>query len=77
MPLNKDPNKGGTNVDKSLSEKYCSFCYQDGEFIDGDISLQEKIERNVKIAVSMKMPEKEARQMAESILPTLERWRNA
>lgn len=75
MPLDKDPNKGGTNADKSLSLKYCSFCFQDGEFLDRNISLREKIERNVKIAVGMKMPEKEARKMAETILPTLERWK--
>ena len=76
MPLEKDPNKGGTNGDGSLSKMYCSFCFKDGKFLDGNISLQEKIENNVRIAVNqMKMPEKEARQMAEKILPTLERWK--
>lgn len=76
MPLGNSPNKGGTNADKSLSKKYCSFCFQDGKFLDGNISLQEKIERNVKIAVErMNIPESEARRMAESILPTLERWK--
>lgn len=32
MPLSKDPNAGGTNADGSKNEKYCSYCYQNGEF---------------------------------------------
>ena len=39
MPLDKDPDKGGTNADKSISDKYCSFCYKDGKFLDEGISL--------------------------------------
>ncbi len=75
MPLENDPNKGGTNADKSRSKKYCSFCYQDGKFIDEGITLQEKIEKNIKIAIAvLKMSENRARAMTESILPRLERW---
>ena len=33
MPLNKDPQGGGTNADGSKSDKYCSYCYQNGAFI--------------------------------------------
>jgi hypothetical protein len=76
MPLDKDPNNGGTNIDKGKSEKYCSFCYRDGKFVDSGITLREKIEKNVQIAVSkMGIPENKARQMAESIIPNLERWK--
>jgi hypothetical protein len=76
MPLDKDPNKGGTNTDKSISEKYCSFCFKDGKFLDEGISLQEKIEKNIQIAVSRgNIPENKARKMAENLLPTLERWK--
>ena len=32
MPMKKDPEDGGTNVDGSKNEKYCSYCYQNGEF---------------------------------------------
>lgn len=76
MPLDKDPNKGGTNADNSKSDKYCSFCFKDGVFFDEGISLKEKIEKNILIAVErMNIPESQARQMAESILPNLERWK--
>ena len=78
MPLDKDPNKGGTNADGSKSDKYCSFCFQNGKFLDEGITLKEKIEKNIQIAVSrLNIPESKAREMAESLLPNLERWKNA
>ncbi|MDR2963750.1 MAG: zinc ribbon domain-containing protein [Bacteroidales bacterium] len=77
MPLEKDPNKGGTNADGSKSDIYCSFCLQNGKFTDEGISLQEKIAKNVQIAVRMGMPEEKARALAESTLPNLARWKNA
>ena len=33
MPLKKDPTGGGTEKDGTKSLKYCSLCYQNGEFI--------------------------------------------
>lgn len=76
MPLDKDPNGGGTNADQSKSDKYCSFCYQEGKFTDEGITLEGKIEKNIRMAVSrLNMPENQAREMAESMLPKLERWR--
>jgi len=77
MPLDKDPNKGGTNSDGSKSDKYCSFCFQNGKFTDEGITLKEKIEKNIQIAVSrLNMPESQAREMAESLFPNLERWKS-
>jgi hypothetical protein len=32
MPLKKSPNGGGTNADKTISQTYCAFCYENGEF---------------------------------------------
>ena len=76
MPLDKDPNYGGSNADQSKSEKFCSFCYRDGKFLDEGITLKEKIEKNIQIAVmKMNIPENIAREMAERILPGLERWK--
>ena len=34
MPLEKDPGKGGTNADGTKSPKYCSYCYENGNFHD-------------------------------------------
>ena len=32
MPLKRDEKGGGTNADGSKSAKYCSYCYENGEF---------------------------------------------
>jgi len=33
-PLSKDKKGGGTNVDGTTSDKYCSMCYANGEFLN-------------------------------------------
>ncbi len=43
MPMEKDPGKGGTNADGSVSAKYCSLCYQEGVFKDDFTSSGEMI----------------------------------
>lgn len=76
MPLSSDPNGGGTNSDNTISKKFCGFCFQNGKFIDEELTLKEKIDKNILIAVSkMNISEEKARAMAELILPTLERWK--
>jgi hypothetical protein len=75
MPL-KESEMFGTNDDGSKNEEYCKFCYQNGEFTDAGISMEDKIEKNVKIAVEkMGLDENEARAMANSVIPKLKRWR--
>lgn len=32
MPMSKDPLCGGTNADGSKNLKYCSYCFQNGNF---------------------------------------------
>lgn len=43
MPLNKDPKGvgGGTNLDGQPSHKYCSYCYEDGKFLQPDVTAEE------------------------------------
>jgi len=67
----------GTNADSSKNDEYCHFCFRDGKFIDEGITMEQKIEKLVELAVSqMNMPEDKAREMAKSIIPTLKRWQN-
>lgn len=74
MPLKEDKDFG-TNKDSSKSEEYCFHCFQKGSFLDEGISLQEKIEKNVKFGIQMGMSEEEARKMCNDILPDLKRWK--
>tara|TARA_B100000508_G_scaffold122934_1_gene105337 strand:- start:313 stop:579 length:267 start_codon:yes stop_codon:yes gene_type:complete len=43
MALCKDPKGegGGTNIDGQPSNKYCSYCYENGQFLQPDITAEE------------------------------------
>ncbi len=75
MPLKSDPNHGGTNADGSKSDKYCSYCFQKGEFTKPDMTVEEMQE-----FVKGKMKEMGffmgflAGSFSKQI-PKLERWR--
>jgi hypothetical protein len=73
MPLNKDPHGGGTNVDGTKSDKYCSLCYQNGKFTR-DCTVQE-MQQFVKEKIKeMGIPGFLAGFMTKGI-PKLERWK--
>lgn len=76
MPMKKEQDFG-TNSDRSPSTEYCCFCFRNGRFTDEGISLQEKIDKLVRISVEqLGLREDLARQMAETKLPQLKRWKN-
>ena len=75
MPMQKTEDFG-TNVDGTKNGEYCHFCFKDGGFTDEGITMEQKIDKLVNIAVSqMNMPEAKARAQATEIIPTLKRWR--
>jgi Putative zinc ribbon domain len=41
MPLKRDAQGGGSNADGSKSATYCSHCYERGQFVQPDISVQQ------------------------------------
>ncbi len=41
MPLSKDIQGGGTNADSSQTREYCSRCYQQGKFIEPNLTVEE------------------------------------
>ncbi len=65
----------GTDEQGSRSFAYCYHCYSGGRFTDEGISMEGKIEENVKMAVKMGMDENVAREMAQRIIPKLSRWK--
>ena len=76
MPMKKNEDFG-TDSEGFPSEEYCCFCFQDGRFTDEGITLQEKIKKLIKISVEqLGMTEEQARNLAETKLPTLKRWKN-
>jgi Putative zinc ribbon domain len=41
MPLKRDEHGGGSNADGSKSTTYCSHCYQEGQFVLPDITVEQ------------------------------------
>ncbi|MFC1786916.1 zinc ribbon domain-containing protein [Halobacteriota archaeon] len=66
----------GTNSDGSKNAEYCQFCYKEGKYTDEGITMEQKIEKNIEIAKKMGMPEEQAKEIANSIIPKLKRWQN-
>ena len=60
---------------ESSNKEYCEFCFKDGKFTDEGITMEEKIQKNIAIAVKMGMDKDKAEEMANSILTALKRWK--
>jgi radical SAM superfamily enzyme len=73
MPLDK-PELLGTEKDGSKSSEYCIYCYQQGAFINPEMTLPE-----MRTLVKEKMEEMKIDtgiiNMAVNTLPGLKRWR--
>ena len=74
MPLQEEK-YFSTNADGTINTTYCFYCYKNGEFIDGCITLEQKMEDCIAIATQAGMPQKKAEDLASSILPSLKRWK--
>jgi hypothetical protein len=74
MPLNKDEKGGGTEANGSLSETYCSHCYENGQFTMPNITVNEMKELVTEKIVGMKFPKFAAKFLARNT-HKLERWK--
>jgi hypothetical protein len=64
----------GTNADGSRIEDYCCFCFQNGDFTNPDLTMEQMIERLVHLSDKMGMSQSQARELAQKVIPTLKRW---
>jgi len=74
MPLKRDEKGGGTNAHRSISIKYCSHCYVDGNFTSPNMTVKEMQDR-----VKMKLMEAGIPGFLTGIftigIPKLDRWK--
>lgn len=73
MPIEKDEQLG-TEIDGSLNQNYCIYCYKDGNFID-DVSMEEYIEMCSKYGAQAGMTNEEMKELCTKLFPTLKRWK--
>ena len=74
MPMQKDPNHGGTNDDGTRTHRYCSLCYVNGEFKD-NFSTSEEMVALVKDKLKEMGYSSLKRWFFTSHIPKLERWK--
>ncbi|PKY11965.1 hypothetical protein B1757_01020 [Acidithiobacillus marinus] len=75
MPLQFDPQGGGTESDGSHSPIYCSYCYAEGAFKDPELTLDTMQQRVRQLMRKRNAPWYIRAYMAHRI-PTLKRWRS-
>lgn len=76
MPMKSDE-LYGTNSDGTKTEEFCKFCFQNGQFTEPDITMQEMIDKCVSIMGRQNiMPEDQARDLMTKHLPNLNRWKS-
>ena len=72
MPL--DAEMAGTEKDGTLSNEYCKYCYQNGEFTSPSMTLDE-MNILVKQEMQMRSIADNIIQQAVGTLPYLKRWK--
>ncbi len=75
MPLSQDPKGGGTEADGSKSTEYCSYCYQNGAFVNPGLTMEGMVEMLEPIMASMNIPA-DIVARTKATLPSLKRWRS-
>jgi hypothetical protein len=73
MPLSKDEEGGGTELNGTKSTMYCSHCFQKGKFTQPDITVEQMTDRVKEKMKEMKIPGFMAYFFARNI-PKLRRW---
>jgi hypothetical protein len=76
MPLKRDDQGGGTEVDGSKSGKFCSHCYADGKFALPDLTVSQMQDRVRGKMIEMGFPKFLCGFFTKGI-PKLERWQGA
>jgi hypothetical protein len=75
MPLSS-PELSGTAKDGSRKKHYCKYCYQDGQFTEPYLTLEE-MKTNVKSRMEAMKMDSDIIDLTVSSLPNLKRWRKA
>ena len=73
MPLVSESDLG-TNLDGSINNDYCKYCYNNGEYID-KVSMKEYIEMCSKYGSQAGMTNEEMKEHCTKLFPTLKRWK--
>lgn len=74
MPMSKDPEHGGSEKDGSKSLKYCSYCYDNGEFRNDSINNAKEMQKFCIEKMNEQGTPKIFAWLLTRGIPKLERW---
>lgn len=75
MPLEKDPQGGGTTSNGARSTEFCSYCYHSGALIEPNLTVQDMIAKVEGKLKEMWIPLFLGRFFTKNI-PHLKRWKH-
>ncbi len=65
----------GTDADGKISREFCKHCFENGAFLEPDISLKDMVKRSTDHMVrQLGLPQAAAEMLAETYIPQLKRW---
>ena len=74
MPM-RDESDYGTNDDSTVNSDYCCYCYDNGEFTEPDMTLEEMSDKVRDMMINdQNMPETDVSNFINKQLPNLKRW---
>lgn len=75
FPLKKDKKGGGTEEDGSISKRYCSICYEDGQFLTPpEIDNAQKMQKYCIQEMKKSGMNRVFAWLGTRSIPKLERW---
>ena len=75
MPLTR-PEEFGSDQGGYRVNDYCRHCYMAGTFTDPEVTMEQMIDRCVSIMARRNiMPEAQARELLDRVMPCMKRWR--
>jgi hypothetical protein len=78
FPLKKDKKGGGSEKDGTLSLKFCSMCYENGEFLTPlEVNTAEKMQRYCMSEMKKDGYNSFFAWLATRSIPKLERWKKS
>jgi hypothetical protein len=66
----------GTAADGSPVKEYCKFCYQNGAFVEPELTMKDMIEKSVShLTRVLHMTPEKAKEVSAALIPQLGRWK--
>lgn len=74
MPMNNQE-EHGTEADGTFSQRYCTYCYQNGVFTSGDTTVEEFAQKMIEVSKGIPGAPQMTIEEAIAMLKNLERWK--